>query len=124
MTYLFVTDVLIDYLKALPDAVTAVESRMAGACLSAMTVAEIYQGVREAERAKVSRTISSFTVLPITEEIAELGGLLRRDHKSQGAGLADCLIAATALIHGLKLQTLNVKHFPMLKLVEAPYRKN
>ncbi len=124
MSCLFDTDVLIDYLRGLPEAVAIVESRMSGACLSAMTVAEIYQGVREAERAKVSRTISSFTVLPITEEIAELGGLLRRDHKSQGTGLADCLIAATALIHGLKLQTLNVKHFPMLKLVEAPYRKN
>ncbi len=124
MTYLFDTDMLIDDLRGLPDAVAAVESRIAGACLSAMTVAEIYQGVRDGERARVDCTISSFMVLPITEEIAEVGGLLRREHKSQGAGLADCLIAATALIHGLKLQTLNVRHFSILKLVEAPYRKN
>ena len=124
MASLFDTDVLIDYLRGLPDAVTAVESRIVGVCLSAMTVAEIYQSVREAEQAKVARTSSSFTVLPITGEIPEMGGLLRRDHKSQGADLADCLIAATALIHGLEWQTLNVKHFPMLNSLEPPYLKS
>ena len=64
MASLFDMDVLIDYLRGLPDAVTAVESRIVGVCLSAMTVAEIYQSVREAEQAKVARTSSSFTVAP------------------------------------------------------------
>jgi hypothetical protein len=56
--------------------------------------------------------------------IAERGGLFSRDYRaSHGCGLADCLIAATADLHGLSLVTLNAKHFPMLHDVETPYRK-
>jgi len=123
MAHLFDTDVLIDYLRGHPAAVATVEARIATACLSTMTVAEIYQGIRESERPAVSRAISAFTILPISAEIAEMGGLFRRDYKAQGAGLADCLIAATAEIHGLTLVSLNGRHFPMLTDVETPYIK-
>jgi predicted nucleic acid-binding protein len=123
MAFLFDTNVLIDYLRGHPEAITAVESRIAEAAISTMTLAEIYQGVRDSERTAVSKTLSCFTVIPITEDIAEKGGLHRRDHRHQGAGLADCLIAATAEIHGLTLLTRNVKHYPMLGDVEAPYTK-
>jgi predicted nucleic acid-binding protein len=44
----------------------------------------------------------------------------RRSH--QGIGLGDCLIAATADVEGLDLATLNARHFPMVKDLEAPFR--
>jgi len=123
MADLFDSDVLIDYLRGLPDAVKFVESHIAGdVFVSALTVAEIYQGVRRSEETQVFTTLSSFSVLPLTSEIAQRGGLFSRDFRaSHGCGLADCLIAATADFHGLTLHTRNKKHFPMLKDVNVPY---
>jgi predicted nucleic acid-binding protein len=35
--------------------------------------------------------------------------------------VADLVIAATANLHGLELATTNVRHFPMLEGLRAPY---
>jgi predicted nucleic acid-binding protein len=125
MARLVDTDVLIDYLRGHAEAVEFVEAHSSDACVSAMNVAELYQGVRNGkERAQLAKTLSALTVLPITPEIAELGGLHSRDFRaSHGCGLADCLIAATAELHGLTLVTLNARHFPMLAAFEIPYQK-
>jgi predicted nucleic acid-binding protein len=59
----------------------------------------------------------------LDEEIAKRGGLIRRDYgRSHGIGLADALIAGTALVHNLIRVTLNRKHFPMVE-VTVPYQK-
>src|ERR1700722_11939301 len=125
MASLIDTDVLIDYLKGHSDAVSFIEENLSEAFLSVLTVAELYQGVRDGkERIKLARTLSEFSVLPVTQDIAERGGLFSRDfRKSHRSGLADCLIAATADSHGLSLITLNVKHYPMFEGLEAPYHK-
>jgi predicted nucleic acid-binding protein len=61
-------------------------------------------------------------ILPVTAEIAELSGKLLADTKQEGhmAEAGDTLIAATAKIHGLRVATLNRKHFDRLgvELVE------
>lgn len=125
MAKLIDTDVLIDYLRGYPDAVRFIESSIPESCISVMNIAELYQGARNGgEQARLGKMISAFTALPITSEIAELAGVFSRDYRpSHGCGLADCLIAATADLHGLTLATLNAKHFPMLRNVETPYRK-
>jgi len=119
------TDILIDYLRDQPDAVSFLEANVDEVSISAVSVAELYQGVREGrERTKLSRMISALVVLPLTGEIAETAGLYRRDYRNQtGCGLADCMIAATASEHGLDLATLNGKHFRMLRNVITPYLK-
>lgn len=120
------TDILIDYLRGLPAAITFLESHMDEGLISAVSVAELYQGVREGEeRTKLSRMISAFVVLPLTQEIAETAGLYRRDYRARtGCGLADCMIAATASAHRVALASLNAKHFTMLESVITPYVKN
>ncbi len=119
------TDILIDYLRGHPDAVSCLEKNVDDIFISAVSVAELYQGVREgSERTKLSRMISALVVLPLTEEIAETAGLYRRDYRvSTGCGLADCMIAATASEHHLPLATLNGRHFKMLSNVITPYFK-
>ncbi len=119
------TDVLIDYLRGHPKAVQYLEANVDEVAISAVSVAELFQGVREGqERHKLSTTLSALVVLPLTEEIAEVAGLYRRDFRaSTGCGLADCLIAATASHHGLELVTLNGEHFTMLERVTTPYLK-
>lgn len=123
--FLFDTDVLIDYLRNRPEAVACVEQRMAGLATSALVVSELFAGVRDgAERDALDTMVRAFDVIPVDAEIAEAGGLLRRDFgPSHGTGLVDALIAATAQRSGARLVTLNAKHFPMLRNVLVPYRK-
>jgi predicted nucleic acid-binding protein len=58
-------------------------------------------------------------ILPVTGEIAEVSGRLIADRKKDAHTLdpADALIAATALVHGLQVATLNRKHFERLGVV-------
>jgi len=93
--------------------------------MSAITLAELYAGVREGtERTALDTFVQAFTILPVDDEIAVKGGLYRRDYsKSHSVGLADALIAATAAKHNATLVTLNNKHFPMLTNVVVPYQK-
>lgn len=118
------TDVLIDYLRDAPPAVTFLEGLTQPAAISAISVAELYAGVREgSEREALTSFLGAFQILPLDEEIAKRGGLIRRDYgRSHGIGLADALIAGTALVHNLIMVTLNRKHFPMVK-VTVPYQK-
>ncbi len=84
----------------------------------------MYAGVRDGEREKLDEFVSLFPVLPITSEIAKNGGLLKRDyHRSHGVGLADALMAATAIKQNAELKTLNTKRYPMLKGLKPPYTK-
>lgn len=119
------TDVIIDYLRGQKDAVDFLETHVENTHLSAISVAELHQGAREGkERRQLDAMLEAFTLLPIDSEIATAAGLLRRDYQNKfGCGLADCIIAATALHHELPLVTLNEKHFGMIKDVVIPYRK-
>ncbi|HEX6289337.1 MAG TPA: type II toxin-antitoxin system VapC family toxin [Herpetosiphonaceae bacterium] len=119
------TDVLIDYLRARAEAVMYVESLTEPLLMSAITLAELYSGVREGtERTLLDTFVGAFEILSVSDEIAVKGGLYRRDYgKSHTVGLADALIAATAEHHNATLVTLNHKHFPMLLNVVVPYQK-
>lgn len=117
------TDILIDYLRDRPEAVAYIDSLTEPLYLSAITTAELYAGVREgSERTQLDQFLLAFTIIAVDTDIATAGGLLRRDFgKSYGTGLADALIAATAVIHHLRLVGLNRKHFPMLPDMITPY---
>ena len=119
------TDVLIDYLRGQADAVVYLESVAERLVISAITVAELYAGVREGtERLALETFLSAFEIVFVDQAISQRGGLYRRDlGKSHGVGLADALIAATAEELGVTLVTLNQKHFPMLANLTVPYRK-
>lgn len=119
------TDVLIDYLRGVPEAVTYLESRKEVLLISAVTVGELYAGVREGrERKALDAFMQAFEIVVLDASLAERGGLLRRDYgKSHGTGLADALIAASAERQEAVLVTLNRKHFPMLREVLVPYEK-
>jgi len=118
------TDVLIDYLRGQPEAIAYLEGLTDPLLVSAVTVAELYAGVREgADRKALENFLIPFLVVPVDEAIARQGGLYRRDFgKSHGTGLADALIAATAELRHATLVTLNKKHFPMLTVL-VPYQK-
>jgi predicted nucleic acid-binding protein len=92
--------------------------------VSAVSLTEVAGGMRSAERRQVSRLLSSMQAFPVTEWIAWRAAEFMREHRraNQGIGLGDYLIAATADVEGLDLATLNVRHFPMIQDLQAPFR--
>ena len=119
------TDVAIDYLRDRAEAVAYLDNLTDEQLLSAVTVAELYSGVRDGdERTALDAFVAAFEIVPIDTPIGVQGGLFRRDFfKSHNVGLADALIAATAVVRQATLVTLNKKHFPMLATVIVPYEK-
>jgi predicted nucleic acid-binding protein len=124
-TLLIDTDVLVDYLREFPPAVDYLEALEEELCTSSIVVAELYGGVRDGkDRQALGSLLSVFEIKPIDADLAERGGLLRRDYAPKhGTGIADALIAATVQQCGAELVTLNARHFPMLHDVIVPYRK-
>lgn len=119
------TDVMVDFLRGHSKAVAFFNANADRIILSAMVVAELYAGVKgEEEQAALEDFVSLFRVVPVDSEIAKAGGLYKRDYgKSHGVGLADGILAASALVCHAELKTLNLKHYPMLKGLKPAYTK-
>lgn len=119
------TDVLIEYLRGRSEAVEYVESLTSDLYLSVISVAELFAGVRgDQEEKYLNQLLQAFVVLPVTEKVARLGGLYRKDYRpSHGTGLADALIAATAEDNGAELVTFNRRHFPMVSRITVPFER-
>ncbi|MBA2345840.1 MAG: type II toxin-antitoxin system VapC family toxin, partial [Rubrobacter sp.] len=116
---------LIEYLRGRSEAVEYLEGLTSDLYISVISVAELFAGVKgDEEEESLKQLLLAFVVLPVTEKIARLGGLYRRDYKpSHGTGLADALIAATAEENGADLVTFNRRHFPMLPRITVPYER-
>lgn len=119
------TDVLVEYLRGGSSAIRFLESLAGRLLVSVITVTELYAGVRhEEEEGRLDQFFLAFDVLDITGEIARLAGRYRREyHPSHGTGLADALIAATAVTHEADFVTFNARHFPMLESIQVPYAR-
>jgi toxin FitB len=105
--------------------------------LSAITVAEIADGIAKARREGATRKAAELSawlqtvlhlygdrVLPFDSPTAEIAGLLSDLARSRGhsPGFADIAIAATALRHELTILSRNVRDFaPMDAVVLDPY---
>lgn len=119
------TDILIEYLRGQQKAVEYLESLTSDLHVSVISIAEWFAGVRDGEEERsLKQFLLAFTALPVTEKVAHLGGLYRRDYRpSHGTGLADALIAATAEENGFGLVTFNRRHFPMVSEITVPYER-
>ncbi len=85
--------------------------------ISVITIQEFYEGrsTRNKEMEEyLLATISPLKILPYNYEVAQLAGEIARD-LNQPIELADSAIAATAIINGAFLFTLNKKHFRNIK---------
>ena len=117
------TNILIDYIRGVPAAVVWLRALPAAPQISVISVLELYVGARsQREEKDIEAICAPLRRLPITEEIARNGGsFVRHFGKTHGIDLPDAVVAATAEHHGLKLATLNVKHFPMFPKLKRPY---
>lgn len=120
------TDVLIDFFRGYPDAKNFVSQYFTDIHISAVTITELYSGVRsKKEERYMEDLLESIEILEVNQKIARDAGLLRKKFsKSHGTGIIDSIIAATALFHQIPLATFNQKHYPMIKNLVVPYQKN
>jgi predicted nucleic acid-binding protein len=83
-----------------------------------VTVAEVYAGMLPHEAQRTEEFLSALVWYDATRQVAERAGRLRFEWARKGVtlSLADTLLAATAIEHGLTLITGNRKHFPMPEL--------
>ena len=84
---------------------------------------EVEGGMRSDERRPVASLFAVIRLLPVTDQIARRAGEFLRSYRRSHSGidLVDYCVAATAELHGARLVTLNVKHFPMFPDLVPPY---
>jgi predicted nucleic acid-binding protein len=115
---LFDTNILIDYLNAVPQARTELQ-RYADKAISIITWMEVMVGASHDLEAATRSFLNGFDVVAVDEQIAERAVSLRRNHRIK---LPDAAIWATAQVHAMLLVTRNSKDFPADDPgVRAPY---
>ena len=119
------TDIVIDFLRGDKQVLSHFKSVSDSICFSAITVAEIYAGIKgKKEESEVERLFSIFPVIATTNEIARVAGRFVKQYRpSHSIEVPDAVIAATCLVSDSELHTLNSKHYPMFKDLKPPYKK-
>ncbi len=125
MSALLDTSILIDFLRGHKPARDVMQQERAAAPLHAseITRLEVLAGMRPQEATATRSLFAPLLWHPVDEEVAEEAGALGRQwlRSHHTIDSADLAIAATARVHGLRLVTLNVGHFPMFASLRAPY---
>ncbi len=115
---LFDTNILIDYLNAVPEARAELE-RYDDRAISIITWMEVMVGADRDLEAATRTFLSGFDVIGLDHQIAERAVGLRRSRRIR---LPDAVIWATAQAHAMLLVTRNTKDFPHDDPgVRAPY---
>jgi toxin FitB len=121
-----------------PEFIQWMDSHSADLFLSAVTIADIADGIAKARREGARRKASDLSawlrtvlhlygdrVLSFDSPTAEIAGVLSDGARGRGhsPGFADIAIAATAHRHGLTILSRNARHFaPMDVAVVDPFR--
>ena len=116
---LFDTNILVDYLNAVPQARAELQ-RYTEKAVSIISWMEVMVGADGDLEAPTRNFLNSFDIVPVDEQIAERAVGLRRSHRIK---LPDAVIWATAQAHAMLLVTRKTKDFPDDEPgVRAPYR--
>jgi predicted nucleic acid-binding protein len=115
------TDVIIWYMRGNQNALKALEMYH-GFAISVVTYMELVQGMRNKDELALLRQSLKFwdtKVIYITEEISSKAMFYVEQHfLSHSVQLADALIGATAVSHGIPLLTGNTKHYKIVKEIK------
>jgi predicted nucleic acid-binding protein len=114
------TDIIIDYLRRRAYAATLL-TRWAEdglLCVSSLTHFEVYHGMKPAEEPATNAFLDGLVSVAVDVPIARRAGDMLNKLRSKGVtvGMADSIIAATAIILAVPLLTNNVAHYPFAGL--------
>lgn len=109
LDYLLDTNFILGLLKSSPETLTLIKDRQIEArqcAYSAITRMELlgFPGITRAEETLIQNKLEHLTYLPITTSIEDAAIRLRRTRKVK---LPDAIIAASALIVGVELLTMD-----------------
>jgi predicted nucleic acid-binding protein len=111
------SDVLIWYMRGNPRAADALQ-RIGPFSISAVTYMELVQDMRNKQEVQVLRTTLAqwrCPVLTIDSAISDQAMFFVEQYFHKGSlRLADALIGATAIVHGVPLLTGDAKHYRVL----------
>jgi predicted nucleic acid-binding protein len=114
---LYDSDVIIALLRGragIVKAATALEAAGVPTYCTAVSWAEIYAGVRPGEEPLTQAFFEARGEIMLDGSVGRrAGAYLARYARSHGLELADALVAAAATTSGVRLWTLNRKHYPM-----------
>lgn len=114
------SDVIIEILRgnrSVTIAVLELERKGVPTYCTAISWAEIYSGIRRGEEPVTEEFFAARGEVVLDARTGrQAGAYLARFGRSQGVEIADALIAAAASTTGLRLWTLNRRHYPMRDL--------
>jgi len=115
------TNILIEFYKGNAAVIQAL--RIIGKdniAVSVITKAELFYGARDKrELTRINKHLELCHCYPVTSDISDLFIKLMTNYSlSHRSSIPDMLIAATAIINGLELYTLNTKDFKFIPAVQ------
>jgi predicted nucleic acid-binding protein len=114
---LYDSDVIIEILRGRPRVIedaTVLEGGGVPTYCTAVAIAEIHAGIRRGEEPLTEAFFDARGEVVLDARVGRrAGAYLARYAKSHGVEIADALVAAAAATSGLRLWTLNRKHYPM-----------
>ncbi len=120
------TAVAIDHLRGFEPAVDLLarlseEDELLAA--SELVRFELLAGVRPDELEALEQFCSALIWLPVDRDVTRIAGAMAREFRGSHSGIddVDYLIAATTVLFDAELLTTNVRHFPMIEGLGAPY---
>ena len=119
------TDIAIDFLRRRGYARKLLErwTEEGLVAVSALTHLELYRGMRAGEEDATSAFLDGMVSIAVDVTIARRAGIILSENRAKGVtvGIADAIIAATALQLGVPLLTNNLEHCPFtgLKVVRG-----
>lgn len=120
--YVLDTTILVDHLRGVQEARTFLDSHLSKSAICCISVTELLSGAFGKETAKAESLIRAFggRVFQVSVESCRIAGRWLARYKAYDH-VIDFIIAGVAETHGCRIQTSNIRHFPMFKGLKPPY---
>ena len=106
------SNILFDYFRGVPVMMQELEELgFDRLCISVISEAEMYVGMKRSEQRRTTETINKFNVIGLDAEISQHLLNLTWEHYAKRPSIADMIIASTALTYAVELFTFNKKDF-------------